>query len=383
MHIVRLNYIPKGGISLENLLKTPLYPVYEQYGAKIVDFAGWALPLQFEGILPEHHTVREAAGLFDVSHMGEIDVTGEDALLFLNHLLSNDLTRIKDYQIQYNIMLNENGGAVDDVLVYRFCDTHFLVIANAANKQKDFEWMKSRTEGYRVTANDTSDEIAQLALQGPKAIDILKAAAGDEVEQIRFFRFSDSLHINGVSCLVSRTGYTGEDGFEIYVKPEHAIMLWDYLLELGKPYGLKPAGLGCRDTLRFEAGLPLYGHELAEDISPLEAGLGTFVKLEKPDFIGKQALVQQTENGIPRKLTGFEMIGRGIPRGGYEIAKDGKVIGHVTTGYFAPTLQKNIGMALMDAEFSEPGTPIEIIIRGKAAEAVTISLPFYSKKYKK
>lgn len=368
---------------MDYLLKTPLYPVYEQYGAKIVDFAGWALPLQFEGILPEHHAVREAAGIFDVSHMGEVDVTGEDALLFLNHLLTNDVARIKDYQVQYNIMLNENGGAVDDVLVYRYCGTHFLVIVNAANRLKDVEWMKAHTAGYRVTVNDISDDLAQLALQGPRAVDILKAAIGEEAEQIRFFRFSDSVHINGVSCLVSRTGYTGEDGFEIYVEPEHAAGLWKYLLEIGREYGLKPAGLGCRDTLRFEACLPLYGHELAEDISPLEAGLDTFVKLEKPDFIGRQALVEQTEKGIPRKLTGFEMVDRGIPRGGYEIVKDGKAVGHVTTGYFAPTLQKNIGLALIDAELSKPGTPIEVIIRGKAVKAVAIQTPFYSKKYKK
>ena len=368
---------------MDHLLKTPLYPAYGEYGAKIVDFAGWALPLQFEGILPEHHAVREAAGMFDVSHMGEVEVTGKDALFYLNRLLSNDITRIKDYQVQYNIMLNENGGAVDDVLAYRYSDQHFLVIVNAANRIKDVQWMKEHAQGYQVTVNDSSDDVAQLALQGPKAIDIMKAIIGEAAEQIRFFRFSDSIRIKGVSCLISRTGYTGEDGFEIYLKPDHAADVWRYLLEIGKEYGLKPAGLGCRDTLRFEACLPLYGHELAEDITPLEAGLGSFVKLEKQNFIGKQALAKQVESGVSRKLTGFEMTDRGIARGGYEIRKDEKKAGYVTTGYFAPTLGKNLGLALIDAGFSGPGNGIEVVIRGKSVHGVTVETPFYKKKYKK
>jgi aminomethyltransferase len=378
-----MELLGKGGFLLSNLFKTPFYPVYQQYGAKIVDFAGWALPIQYEGIIPEHHAVRESAGIFDVSHMGEIEVKGKDALLFLNYMLSNDLSKIKDYQTQYHIMLNEKGGAIDDVLIYRFSDQHFLIITNAANRFKDAEWLKGHAKDYQVQVNDISDEFAQLAIQGPKAVDIMKAAAGDEVEKIRFFRFSDSIQINGVACLVSRSGYTGEDGFEIYFKPEYAVDLWTYLLKVGREYGLKPAGLGCRDTLRFEACLPLYGHELAEDISPLEAGLSMFVKFEKEDFIGKQALLEQKAKGIKRKLIGFEMIDRGIPREGYEIAKDGISIGRVTTGYHSPTLGKNLGLALVDADISEPGTPVEVMIRAKAAKAVIVQTPFYSKKYKK
>lgn len=368
---------------MSNLYKTPFYPVYQQYGAKIVDFAGWALPIQYEGIIPEHHAVRESAGIFDVSHMGEIEVKGKDALLFLNYMLSNDLSKIKDYQTQYHIMLNENGGAIDDVLIYRYSEQHFLIITNAANRFKDAEWLKSHAKDYQVDVNDISDEYAQLAIQGPKAVDIMKAAAGDEVEKIRFFRFSDSININGVSCLVSRTGYTGEDGFEIYFKPEHAVDLWNDLLEVGREFGIKPAGLGCRDTLRFEACLPLYGHELSEEISPLEAGLGMFIKLYKDDFIGKGALLEQKANGITRKLVGFEMVDRGIPREGYEIDRDGVSIGHVTTGYHSPTLGKNLGLALVDVGYSEPGTSVEVMIRNKAAKAVIVETPFYSKKYKK
>lgn len=368
---------------MDNLLKTPLFELYGDYGAKVVDFAGWALPLQFEGIVPEHMAVREHAGLFDVSHMGEVEVTGDDALLFLNHLLTNDVSRIADHQIQYAIMLYENGGTVDDVLVYRFSENHFWVIVNAANRHKDVEWMKSHTDGFNVHLRDLSDEYSELALQGPASVDILKAAAGEAAEQLKFFRFIESIDINGIDCLVSRTGYTGEDGFELYVRNEHATDLWRYLIDLGKDFGLKPAGLGCRDTLRFEACLPLYGHELSPDITPLEAGLDRFVKLDKDDFIGKDALVKQVEAGIPRKLTGFEMIDRGIPRGGYDITADGNKIGTVTTGYFSPSLNKNIGLGLIDSRYAEPGKQIEIVIRNKPLKAVTCGTPFYTKKYKK
>lgn len=373
----------KEEFTLENLLKTPLYDCYTEYGAKVVDFAGWALPIQFEGIIPEHHAVRQAAGLFDVSHMGEVEIKGDDALLFLNRLLSNDVSMLKDYQIQYSIMVNDQGGVVDDVLVYRYSKQHFWVIVNAANRIKDVKWMHNHAAGYQVEVCDISDGVAQLALQGPKAIDILKLAAVEEVGQIKFFHFSESIMIDSISCLISRTGYTGEDGFEIYVKPDQAASLWKYLLEIGKDFGLKPAGLGCRDTLRFEACLPLYGHELAEDISPLEAGLGWVVKLNKDEFIGKKALMEELHKGILRKLTGFEMVDRGIPRGGYELSKDGKIVGFVTTGYYSPTLEKNIGLGLVDTNALEADNNIDVVIRGKAVKAVTRDIPFYTKKYKK
>lgn len=368
---------------MENLSKTPLYSIYKEYGAKIVDFAGWALPIQYEGIVPEHHTVREAAGLFDVSHMGEIEVAGADALVFLDYLLTNNISKLKDGHIQYAILTNEMGGTKDDVLVYRFSENRFWVIVNASNRVKDFNWLKKHAHQYNVEVRDISDAIAQLAVQGPKAEEILKAASSDEVGRIGFFKFTESLRVNGIACLVSRTGYTGEDGFELYFKSKDAIMLWTSLMETGSKLGMKPAGLGCRDTLRFEACLPLYGQELDEEISPFEAGLDWVVKLDKADFIGKQALTAQKERGIQRKLIGFELQERGIPRNGYEVHKNGIKIGYVTTGYLSPSLGKSIGMALISSEFSKPGEDIEIIIRGRAVKAVMVETPFYSKKYKK
>ncbi|MGI6571239.1 MAG: glycine cleavage system aminomethyltransferase GcvT [Caldicoprobacterales bacterium] len=368
---------------MEQLQKTPLYPIYKQYGARVVDFAGWALPIQYEGIIPEHHAVREAAGLFDVSHMGEVEIKGRDSLSFLDYILTNQVSRLKNGQIQYAIMANQDGGTLDDVLVYRFSEHHYWVIVNAANRVKDINWMKQQTDRFDVQVRDISDQIAQLAVQGPKAAEILKAAAGEAAEDIRFLRFVESLPINSISCLVSRTGYTGEDGFELYVQWDDAVQLWDFLMETGRKFGLKPAGLGCRDTLRFEACLPLYGNELDEDITPLEAGLGWTVKLEKPNFIGKAALKQQLRLGIRRKLAGFEMLERGIPRSGYEVRTGDRQIGRVTTGYFAPTLGRNLGLALLDAEHAQTGNTIDIMIRGKAVKAVIVQMPFYTKKYKK
>jgi len=368
---------------MDNLLETPIYPIYQNYGAKIINFAGWALPVQFEGIVYEHHAVRETAGLFDVSHMGEIEVKGEDSTIFLNQILTNDIINLKDGQVQYSILANESGGTKDDVLVYRFSERHYWVVVNASNRYKDFKWLIKHSTGYQVNVNDISDNVAQFALQGPKALEILNTASNEDVGKIRFFRFIKSVKVNGITCLVSRTGYTGEDGFELYFNPSDAVFLWKTLLNLGKDYGLKPAGLGCRDTLRFEACLPLYGNELDEDISPLEAGLDWVVKFNKPDFIGKQALTIQKENGIKRKIVGFEMLGRGIPRHGYRVYKNEMEIGYVTTGYYSPTLEKNIGMALVSIKYSNPGEIVYIIIRDKPIKAVIVETPFYNKKYKK
>ncbi|HOB20637.1 MAG TPA: glycine cleavage system aminomethyltransferase GcvT [Candidatus Atribacteria bacterium] len=366
---------------MDGLLKTPLFDAYREK-AKIVDFAGWALPLYFEGIIPEHHAVRETAGLFDVTHMGEIVVSGKDAYEFLNKLLSNDLSTLTDYRVQYSLMLNRNGGTVDDVLVYRFSQDKYWVIVNAANRQKDYNWIREQAVGYEVSVNDLSDSIAQIALQGPKAADILNAC-GFDASEVRFFHFAENVRIHDRLCLISRSGYTGEDGFELYMEPMDAPAIWAYLLDIGSAFGLKPAGLGCRDTLRFEACLPLYGHELSEDITPFEAGLGRFVKLDKEDFIGKSALLEQIAGGLARKLTGFEMTDKGVPRSDYEVCKDGRQIGYVTTGYFSPTLKKNLGLALMDHDCTAPGTTIDVMIRGKALKAITVEIPFYTKKYKK
>ncbi len=366
---------------MKGLKKTPLFDLYERYGGKVIDFAGWALPVQFEGIIPEHKAVRQAAGIFDVSHMGEILVTGDGALRFLLRLLTLDVATLLDGRVGYGLMLNEKGGCVDDVLVYRYHASRFLLVVNASNRVKDYAWMQEAKSGCAIELMDQSDRYAQIALQGPSSEEILSRVC--DLRGLKFFGFVDGVLIGGSLCLISRTGYTGEDGFELYVRPEDAIPVYEALYQAGEGLGLKAAGLGCRDTLRFEACLPLYGHELEEDITPLEAGLSKFVNLEKEGFIGREALVAQAEAGILRKLTGFSMIDRGVPRGGYEIWSKGHPIGYVTTGYYAPTLEQNLGLGLIESRFAAPGLEIDIMIRGKAHRAVTRDIPFYQKKYKR
>lgn len=369
---------------MENLKKTPLYNAYEKYGGKIIDFAGWALPVQFQGITEEHEAVRKTGGLFDVSHMGEVEVKGEDALDFVNNLITNDASVLEDSQILYTPMCYEDGGVVDDILVYKFNKEHFLLVINASNVEKDFNWMKVNKKDFKINLTNISNNTIELALQGPNAQKTLQQLADVNLDEIKFFYFNRNVNVNGVKCLISRTGYTGEDGFEIYTGEEHAEMLWDKILETGKENGIVPAGLGCRDTLRFEVCLPLYGNEITKDISPLEAGLGFFVKLNKQNFIGKDALAKQKQQGLKRKLVGFEMVDRGIPRHGYEVsAEDGTVIGFVTTGYRSPSLGKNIGLALIESEYSSLGTEMNIHIRNKKCKAEIINKKFYNKNYKK
>jgi aminomethyltransferase len=368
---------------LDNLKKTPLYEVYSEYGGKIIEFGGWAMPVQYEGIISEHEAVREAAGLFDVSHMGEVDVKGADAFEFVQNLVTNNLEGLKDNQILYTLMCYTNGGTVDDLLVYKFSSEHFYLVINAGNIDKDFQWMTFNKGEYDVEITNVSSKVAELAIQGPKAQRILQKISDIDLDEIKFFYFKEDILVDGVKCLISRTGYTGEDGFEIYTSPEEIVKLWHKLLDVGDKDGLKPAGLGCRDTLRFEASLPLYGNEISQDITPLEAGLGFFVKLQKHSFIGKEVLIKQKEEGLTRKLVGFEMKERGIPRHGYEIHASGEKIGVVTTGYLSPTLKKNIGLALIDSRYSELGTEIEIVIRNKQLKAEVISKKFYKKNYNK
>lgn len=362
--------------------KTPLYEVHCQSGGKIIDFGGWALPVQYTDILEEHRSVRDAAGLFDVSHMGEITVKGPDAEQYLNRLVTNDISVMADGQIMYSPMCYADGGIVDDLLVYRLGKENYLVVVNAANTDKDYQWMLDNLEGNVMIAN-VSDSYAQLAIQGPQAEAVLQKLAGIDLGEIRFYRFAEQVDLGGIKALVSRSGYTGEDGFEVYLKPEEAPALWQKLLEAGKDCGLVPAGLGARDTLRFEAALPLYGQEISADISPLEAGLDRFVKLDKADFIGKAALVEQKQKGIQRKLVGFEMIDRGVARSHYEVHSDAGSIGFVTTGSFSPSLRKNLGLALVSSEYAAEGTEFYVVIRGKALKAKVVKKPFYSKKYKK
>jgi aminomethyltransferase len=364
------------------LKKTPLDDLHLATGGKIIDFGGWALPVEYEGILKEHETVRSAAGLFDVSHMGEILVQGPDAEKYLQKMLTNDISTMQDFQVYYTLMCYPDGGVVDDLIVYRYKPDYYLLVVNAANTAKDFAWLKEQEEG-QVTVTDVSEQYAQLALQGPLAQTILQALTTTDLNELKFFRFLPDLNVNGTPVLASRTGYTGEDGFELYMEPAKAPELWQTILQEGQKHGLKPIGLGARDTLRFEAALPLYGHELSPEITPLEAGLGIFVKLNKADFIGKEALVQQKTAGIPRKLVGFEMIERGLPRGDYEVQKNGVRIGYVTTGGLAPSLKKNVGLALIDTAYAQEGETIEIVIRKHNPQAKIIPKPFYHKRYKR
>lgn len=368
---------------MTELRKTSLFNVHQKYGGKVVDYSGWALPVQFEGITPEHEAVRTSAGLFDVSHMGEVEVKGSQALEFVQNLVTNDVSVLNDNQVLYNLMCYPDGGIVDDLLVYKFSNDHFFLVINASNVEKDYNWMVENAVGYDVQLKNLSDEISEIAIQGPKAEVILQKLTDTDLSQVGFFYCKKGVSIAGANCLISRTGYTGEDGFEIYLDHNNSEMVWEKLMDAGSEEGIKPAGLGARDTLRFEATLPLYGNEIGRDITPLEAGLGFFVKLNKQNFIGKDALVKQKEEGLKRKVVGFEMIDRGIPRHGYEVHADGKKIGFVTTGYSAPTVKKNIGLAMVDIEYSKLDTEIEIMIRNKATKAKVISKKFYQKQYKK
>ena len=372
-----------GGSRLENLKKTPLFNTHSKYGGKIIEFGGWAMPVQYAGIISEHEAVRGNAGLFDVSHMGEVEVKGAEAFAFVQNLVTNDVAVLRENQILYTFMCYTNGGVVDDLLVYKFSEDHFYLVINAGNIDKDFQWMIDNKGSYDVDLTNISNEVAEVAIQGPKAQMILQKLTDTDLDEIKFFYLKRDVIIDGIKCLISRTGYTGEDGFEIYTSVEEIEQLWNKLLIVGAEEGIKPAGLGCRDTLRFEACLPLYGNELSQDITPLEAGFGYFVKLAKNNFIGKEALVKQKEEGLKRKLVGFEMKERGIPRHGYEVAVQGEKIGVVTTGYLSPTLKRNIGLALISSKYSELGTEIEIVIRNKPVKAEVVSKKFYKKNYNK
>jgi len=347
---------------------TPLHDLHTKYGGKMVDFGGWDLPIEFKsGIIAEHHQVRQKAGLFDVSHMGEIEIKGENAELLVQNLITNDASRLAPQQICYTPMCYQDGTIVDDLLVYKYNEQHFLLVVNAANTDKDYQWMKYHAiDG--ATIENISQDVAQIAIQGPLAQDILQKVSSYDLSSIKYYWFAPQVQVANQTCLVSRTGYTGEDGFEIYVKAEAAPAIWEAIMAAGGDDVL-PIGLGARDTLRFESKLPLYGQEIGADINPLEAGLGIFVKLDKSSFIGRDAILKQKLQGVERKLVELVMVGRGIPRSHYPVEKNGQIIGQVTTGSFAPTLNKNIGLAIIDARFSQPGEDINVIIRDKPVAA--------------
>lgn len=364
------------------LKKTSLNEVHKRLGGKLVDFAGWELPIQFEGIKEEHFAVRERAGLFDVSHMGEVTIDGPEALKFVDYIVANNASIMKENQVMYTFMCNEKGGVVDDLLVYKYTNEKVLLVVNASNIDKDYTWIVEKAKGFDVVTKNISDNVTQIAIQGPKAQEILQKVTDTDLNEIKFFTFNSKVLISGVECIVSRTGYTGEDGFEIYLGHEKAIFVTESIIEAGGK-DLSPIGLGARDTLRFEAGLPLYGNELGDDITPLESGLGFFVKLEAGDFIGKDVLVAQKRDGLTRRTAGFKLNGKGIARGGYKVFTEGKEIGYVTTGYKLPGQKESIGIALINIEYAKIGKNIQVEIRNKFVDAEVISKKFLEKKYKK
>jgi aminomethyltransferase len=355
--------------------KTALFDVHSRLGAKLIPFGGWTMPVEYTGIAAEHNAVRNAAGLFDVSHMGEFEITGSGALSLLQHVTSNDAGRLQDGQAQYSALPNDAGGVVDDLLVYRFSPERFMVVVNAANIRKDLDWL-SANNNAAARIEDISDATSLLSVQGPRALSILQEIADQNLALIPPYHFRRG-RAAGTEVTFSRTGYTGEDGFELYFPSLHAETLWNAIMAVGQPRGLLPAGLGARNTLRLEARLLLYGNDIDDNTSLLEAGLGWIVKFEKGPFIGRQALEQQKSSGIRRKLVGFEMIGREIARDHYPVRVDGREVGHVTSGSPSITLRKNIGLTYLPATNAAPGTAIEVVVRGRACEAQVVKTPFY------
>ena len=367
---------------MDELKRTCLFDVHQKLNAKMFEFAGWEMPLEYTSAVKEHEHVRKSAGLFDVSHMGEVEVRGDEAQQFIQYLITNDVSNLKADEILYSPMCYENGTTVDDLLVYKRGQNDYLLIINAGNIDKDYEWIVENSKKFNVETKNISDKVAQLALQGPLAEEILSKLTNQDLSQIEFYKFKQNVDVCGEPCIVSRTGYTGEDGFEIYCDKNVAQKIWNAILEEGKER-VVPAGLGARDTLRSEVNLPLYGHEISEEIPPLEAGLSIFVKLDKDDFIGKDSLKALKKSGNARKLVAFELTGKGMVRGGYDVEIDGEVVGFVTTGLKSPTLDKFIGMAIIDSDKARVGQEIGIRVRKKLVPAVIVKRPFYKKQYKK
>ncbi|RLD14719.1 glycine cleavage system aminomethyltransferase GcvT [candidate division KSB1 bacterium] len=355
------------------LKKTALHDVHVKLGARMVEFAGFHMPIQYHSIREEHRRVRETVGMFDVSHMGEIIVKGPKALDMVQKVTINDASKLAVGQVQYSAMCYEDGGIVDDLLVYRFAD-HFLLVVNASNKDKDYEWiLKNKIDGCEVL--DVSDDYTQLAVQGKKAEPTLQKLTDVDLSAIKYYWFTEG-ELAGVNMIISRTGYTGEPGFELYFANEHAVDVWNKIMEAGKEFDIEPIGLGARDTLRLEKKMCLYGNDIDETTNPLEAGLSWITKLDKGDFIGREALLKIKEEGLKRKLVAIVLEGQGFPRHGYKILKDGKEVGHVTSGTVSPILNKGIAMGYVAIEFAKIGTPLEIDIRGKRVPAVVIKPPF-------
>jgi aminomethyltransferase len=364
-----------------SLRTTSLNAIHRQMGAKMVDFGGWDMPVQYSGVLEEHHAVRRAVGLFDVSHMGEIEIRGPEALNLVNWVTTNDASKLEAGQAQYSALLYRHGRFVDDIVVHKVAGDHFFLCVNAANQDSDYQHISANNPfeaQFDTRAENVGDRYAQLAVQGPRALETLQKLTSVELASIRYYHFVDGA-VSGATARIARTGYTGEDGFEVYMPPAESVRLWEEILAAGAEFAIKPCGLGARNTLRLEAGLALYGHEIDASITPWEAGLGWIVKPGKGDFLGREALLQQMETGITRKLMGFEMTGRGIARDGYDVYVDGAPAGWVTSAGPSPTLNKNIGFCYLPSALAQTGRAIHIMVRGVPVSAITIPTPFYKR----
>lgn len=359
---------------------TCLHDRHVALGAKMVPFGGFDMPIQYTDIADEHRAVRTACGVFDVSHMGEVRVTGPQAEAFVQHIFTNDVAGATVGKIFYGMMLHPDGGTIDDLLVYKMGDNDFLLVINAANIDKDVAWINEQAVAYDVKADNQSDHYGQLAVQGPEAERVVEEVLHLPCSELVFYTFKTLETAEGETVIVSRTGYTGEDGFELYGSHDFIRRMWDALMESGRA---QPCGLGCRDTLRFEVGLPLYGDELSDDISPVMAGLSMFVKLDKPEFVGREAIARQKAEGVSRRVVGIELQGRAIPRHGYEVESEGRVVGTVTTGYSSISTGKSVCMALVDADCAKLGTPLQVRIHRKLHDGVVVKKRFYQKSYKR
>lgn len=360
--------------------RTCLYGRHVALGALMQPFAGYDMPIQYSSIIDEHNAVRMHCGVFDVSHMGEAVVTGKDAERYVNHVFTNDVSRIEAGQVMYGMMLYPDGGTVDDLLAYKMSPEKYLLVINAANTAKDLDWLRGNAGGFSVGIEDASDRLSQLAVQGPEAEAVMEQVLGIGCKELAFYTFKSVTDGGGRELIVSRTGYTGEDGFEIYAGEEAIVDCWDRLAESGR---CRPCGLGCRDTLRFEVGLPLYGNELSREISPMMAGLGMFCKTEKDGFIGKEAIARQKADGVSRRIVGIEIDGHAVPRHGYAVMHGGERVGTVTTGYRSISTGRSVCMALVDAACSNTGTPLTVQIRKKEFAGTVVKKRFYDKHYKK
>lgn len=363
------------------LKRTPLYGEHKKLGARLVEFGGWEMPVQYSGVMKEHRVVRKTCGLFDISHMGQVLITGPKALEQVNYLTTNDVSKIPDGKCQYTAALYPDGGVVDDLIVYRMNAEKFLIVVNASNDEKDFNWFVQNNR-FDAQISHVSDAYGMLALQGPKACDVLASLGGALMTTtLNPFSFVEE-KLMGIPCIISHTGYTGEDGFEFLVPSDKTVFLWNKIIEVGRPFGLFPIGLGARDTLRLEAALSLYGHEIDQNINPLEARLSWIVKLDKPDFIGKSSLQKIAQEGIKRHLVGLSMIDAGIPRAGYEVYEGEQKLGFITSGTFSPSLGKAIALALVEGT-KKPGDELLVGIRKQKVRAQIINLPFYVRRKEK